>query len=118
MIPAFPRTVDGYFVGELFLEPNDDVDAPTINGDLYRVFDQQAYGRTTASPTVSFDSIEDLELRGDDGVPLDVIEVPPEPVEVLGVSNPPVQAQVCIPTVDLAYEQRMREYDDGSPPNR
>lgn len=113
MIPAFPRTDDGHYVGELYLEPSDDVDSPTINGDLYRVFDRQPYGRTTASPTISLGSIEDLELRGDDSVPIDVVEVPTETVEVLGVPNPPALIEVAISTAELAYDQRMREFDDG-----
>lgn len=110
MIPEFAETDDHYYVTELYVEPNADVDRPTINGEVYRFLDQEAYGRTTASPTVSIDGLSEVDLAGDDSVPIDVLEVRPETLDALEIPYPPALVEVAIPTAELAHRRQMDDH--------
>lgn len=105
MFEQFSR---GYYLGRLYVEPQDG-DAATMCRDQHEQVNQQLYGSTdgisrTDLPLVMKLGTRHFPVHGDDRIPADTLAVPPEIIEDTDIRQPPALREVFLAKADRAAQ--------------
>ena len=105
MFEQFSR---GYYLGRLYVEPQDNPAAAMCREQHERV-NQQLYGPAVDSgetdlPLVMKLGTRHFPVRGDSSVPADTLAVPLEIIDDAGVRNPPALREVFLAKADRAAQ--------------